>query len=91
MDTSAIMVYNITYRRPASVQSTTPSGASITGAQKQQSIKNSISSAKSGMATGIPEALSFDRIIFGGTCPVSHFSFARNCCSTDSGKALYDP
>ncbi|KAM3415741.1 hypothetical protein BST61_g9253 [Cercospora zeina] len=61
------MVYNITYRRPSRVQAS--SSDSINGDEKQKSINESIESGNSGMSHGIPAALSFDRIIAGGTCP----------------------
>ncbi|KAF2212419.1 hypothetical protein CERZMDRAFT_59293 [Cercospora zeae-maydis SCOH1-5] len=61
------MVYNITYRRPSRVQAS--SKDSINGDEKQKSINESIESGNSSMSHGIPAALSFDRIIAGGTCP----------------------
>ena len=63
------MVYPLTYRRPERV-SRPSSAASISGETKQKSIHDSIRSGSSGMSHGIPEALSFDRIISGGVCPV---------------------
>lgn len=65
------MVYALSYRRPARSSS---SRDSISGTEKQKSIDESISSGSSSMSHGIPEALSFDRIIQGGTCPVSILS-----------------
>ncbi|KAF2800732.1 hypothetical protein K505DRAFT_263316 [Melanomma pulvis-pyrius CBS 109.77] len=62
------MVYPLNYRRPARV-SHVSSRESMTGAEKQKSISESITSGSSGMSHGIPEALSFDRIIAGGVCP----------------------
>ena len=62
------MVYQLTYRRPSHVPS---SRDSLTGEEKQKSINDSITSGSSCMSAGIPEALSFDRIISGGVCPVS--------------------
>lgn len=62
------MVYSLTYRRPPHVDS---SSASINGDEKARSIGGSMTSRSSGMSCGIPDALSFDRIISGGTCPVS--------------------
>lgn len=59
------MVYSLTYRRPAHVAS---SNASVNGEEKTKSIGGA--SQSSGMSYGIPDALSFDRIISGGTCPV---------------------
>ncbi|KAF1963015.1 hypothetical protein CC80DRAFT_530889 [Byssothecium circinans] len=64
------MVYTLAYRRPSPVSPpSTSTRGSIDGAQKQKSIDESISSNGSGMSHGIPDALSFDRIISGGTCP----------------------
>jgi hypothetical protein len=63
------MVYSLAYRRPERI-SRPSSAASISGETKQKSIHDSIKSGSSGMSHGIPEALSFDRIIAGGVCPV---------------------
>ncbi|KAK4695873.1 hypothetical protein P7C71_g1963, partial [Lecanoromycetidae sp. Uapishka_2] len=61
------MVYSLTYRRPSHVDS---ARASVLGDEKTQSIgEASIDSAGTGMSFGIPNALSFDRIMAGGTCP----------------------
>lgn len=59
------MVYSLSYRRPAHVDS---SAASI-GSERSGKVE-SISSGSS-CPYGIPDALSFDKIISGGTCPVS--------------------
>ncbi len=68
------MVYSLTYRRPPHVDS---ARASIAGDVKPKSVgEASIDSQGSGSAFGIPDALSFDRIIAGGTCPVSRFRCA---------------
>ncbi|KAF3050520.1 hypothetical protein E8E11_008782 [Didymella keratinophila] len=61
------MVYNLTYRRPQ--RHSTSSSESVSGEHKQLSIHESVRSSSSGMSHGIPEALSFDRIIAGGVCP----------------------
>ena len=61
------MVYSLSYRRPSRESS---SGDSLNGDEKQRSINESIDSGSSSMSHGIPEALSFDRIISGGVCPV---------------------
>lgn len=63
------MVYNLAYRRPQ--RHSTLSTESVSGEHKQLSIHESVRSGSSGMSHGIPEALSFDRIIAGGVCPVS--------------------
>lgn len=63
------MVYNLTYRRPQ--KHAASSSESVSGEHKQLSIHESVRSGSSGMSHGIPEALSFDRIIAGGVCPVS--------------------
>lgn len=64
------MVYALNYRRPPHVS---PDRASLSGEEKVKSIgESSIDSQTTcGVSCGIPEALSFDRIIAGGTCPVS--------------------
>ena len=68
------MVYSLTYRRPAYVSS---SRSSVNGAEKPKSLNESVSSGSTYVAFGIPDALSFDRVISGGTCPVS--SSRRSC------------
>lgn len=66
------MVYNLTYRRPASQSSATSSTDSLAGEQKQNSINESIKTTSScSMLNGIPEQLTFEKIVYGGTCPVS--------------------
>lgn len=66
------MVYSITYRRPPHVDS---ARSSIFDEEKRQSIGGStVNSEGSSVSFGIPDALSFDRIITGGTCPVSETS-----------------
>ena len=61
------MVYSITYRRPVHINS---SRSSFNGDEKPGSIGESIGSGSTACAAGIPDALSFDRVISGGTCPV---------------------
>ncbi|WPG97622.1 Hypothetical protein R9X50_00040200 [Acrodontium crateriforme] len=60
------MVYSLSYRRPSH---RTSSCESLSGEDKQKSINESIESGSSTVSSGIPDALSFDRIIAGGTCP----------------------
>jgi hypothetical protein len=60
------MVYPLTYRRPAHVDS---SSASNNGS-RPASVRESVRSGNNSISSGIPDALSFDRIISGGTCPV---------------------
>lgn len=67
------MVYSLAYRRPPHVNS---AQASVLGDEKTKSIGEAsvdtqVSESSGGMSLGIPNALSFDRIITGGTCPVS--------------------
>lgn len=69
------MVYSLGYRRPSQVPSS--SCDSLNGDEKQKSINDSIDSGSSCMSCGIPEALSFDRIISGGVCPVGRFNNSR--------------
>ncbi|KAE9979977.1 hypothetical protein BLS_009282 [Venturia inaequalis] len=61
------MVYSLKYTRPHHV----PSAArhSEDGTEKTQSITESVDSGSTVSSHGIPDALSFDRIISGGTCP----------------------
>ena len=78
------MVYSLTYRRPPHVDS---AGSSVLRDEKTKSIgEASVDSGGSGgISFGIPDALSFDRIITGGTCPVSrlHAFFHRYHSSLD--------
>lgn len=60
----ANMVYSLSYRRPAHVDS---SRASI---ETEKSGKQESISSGASCPYGIPDALSFDKIISGGTCPV---------------------
>ncbi|KAI4262660.1 MAG: hypothetical protein L6R42_002161 [Xanthoria sp. 1 TBL-2021] len=66
------MVYSLAYRRPAHVEprristASGDSGPSIGGTTLGDSPENSQDSS---INYGIPDALSFDRIIDGGTCP----------------------
>ncbi|GAB7348128.1 hypothetical protein MBLNU459_g6145t1 [Dothideomycetes sp. NU459] len=62
------MVYSLNYRRPARASRDSVRD-SLSGEDKQASINESIQSGHSAMSNGIPEALSFDRIIAGGVCP----------------------
>ena len=69
------MVYSLGYRRPPHVDS---ARLSVMGQEKPKSVGESTidsraESTSSGVTMGIPDALSFDRIIAGGTCPVSLF------------------
>ncbi len=66
------MVYSLTYRRPAHVSS---SASSI---HSEKSANAESITSRSSCTYGIPDALSFDRIIEGGTCPVSH-----GCCEQE--------
>ncbi|KAF2083339.1 hypothetical protein K490DRAFT_69913 [Saccharata proteae CBS 121410] len=61
------MVYSLGYKRPASTRSM--AGISLNSDLKQTSIDESIASQHSSMSHGIPEELSFDHIVSGGTCP----------------------
>ncbi|KAK3074471.1 hypothetical protein LTR53_003079 [Teratosphaeriaceae sp. CCFEE 6253] len=64
------MPYPLNYRRPSHVPSSSASSRdSLSGDEKQKSINDSITSGSSGMSNGIPDALSFDRIVSGGVCP----------------------
>ncbi|KAL8685330.1 MAG: hypothetical protein Q9218_007833 [Villophora microphyllina] len=62
------MVYSLTYRRPPHVE---PRRASLASEKTRQSVGESTlaESQDTPVNFGIPEALSFDRIIDGGTCP----------------------
>ena len=79
------MVYSLTYRRPPHVDS---ARASVIGNEKPKSVGGSTiasgASSGSGVVSGIPAALSFDRIIAGGTCPVC-FPFLDPISSNATG------
>lgn len=66
----------ITYRRPCVVDRPVADDAQNTGTLEHVSSNGDLSfqSSRSNLAAGIPPALSFDRIIDGGTCPVSGLS-----------------
>lgn len=64
------MVYSLSYRRPSHVSHDASNRGSLNGSVNQSSTDGSIKSDNSGVSNGIPEALSFDRIIAGGVCPV---------------------
>ncbi|OJD35255.1 regulator of g protein signaling superfamily [Diplodia corticola] len=63
------MIFPLTYRRPLSSRSLPASEHS--NDEKKKSLDESITggSQHSGISNGIPDALSFDRIVAGGTCP----------------------
>ena len=65
----AIMVYSLTYSRPPFVNSTHPS--SLNENERTGLAGGSVTSLqRNGVSLGIPDALSFDRVVGGGTCPV---------------------
>lgn len=72
------MVLSLTYRRPAYVSSR----SSLDSEKPAESISSGTSSQY-----GIPDALSFDKIISGGTCPVRPFSFICYRVQADSLEA----
>lgn len=76
------MVFHLTYRRPAYVDC--PISASWSTEEKVRSIEGSLKSGSTGMSNGIPDALSFDRIISGGTCPVRLFSAPSSSLPPDA-------
>ncbi|KAI9786384.1 MAG: hypothetical protein M1839_006844 [Geoglossum umbratile] len=59
------ILHAILYRRPVYVDTLGPPDAP----SDQNSIEHSTKSGATGIASGIPDALSFDRIIASGTCP----------------------
>jgi hypothetical protein len=63
------MVYSLTYRRP--VYTPNSGRSSVTSMEAFGSSNASLNSGKSGTPAGIPDALAFDKIVNGGTCPVS--------------------
>ena len=78
----------LTYRRPAFADkaSLQDSRSSLEGNENDTS-DTSLRSGRSGNSAGIPPALAFDRIIDGGTCPVS---FRRDICLAKwAGVALW--
>lgn len=67
------------YRRPAGVQTDSPRMSEDTLESFSDASLNSVRSFSS---AGIPDALSFDKIMEGGTCPVSPLSAAHRHVST---------
>jgi hypothetical protein len=63
------MVLSLTYRRPEYVdkEQYRESNSSLSLVKGDASVR----SGRSGASLGIPDALTFDKIINGGTCPVS--------------------
>ena len=61
------MVYSLKYRRPSYRKRQETLSLDTT----RKSIDDSVSASSSRISGGIPDALSFDRIVSGGTCPVS--------------------
>ncbi|TDZ46843.1 hypothetical protein CTRI78_v008927 [Colletotrichum trifolii] len=63
----------LTYRRPVYVNGSSfqqsSSDVSDSGDEKASNTSSSLRSGKSGTPAGIPESLTFDKIINGGTCP----------------------
>jgi hypothetical protein len=75
------MVYSLTYRRPAYRPNTGRS--SVIPSEDYENSRDSVKSGHSGgLSAGIPDALSFDKIVNGGTCPVSlpSISFLSESC-----------
>ncbi|KAI9744514.1 MAG: hypothetical protein M1818_002043 [Claussenomyces sp. TS43310] len=62
------MLYSLTYRRPAYVEGLSGTPTSSTN-EELDCRRNSLRSGSSNVCAGIPDALSFDRIVEGGTCP----------------------
>ena len=70
-------LFSLGYRRPAYVQpaarrnseASLPVSTTSTGSNEKSDA--SLRSGRSGTSAGIPTALAFDKIIDGGTCPVS--------------------
>lgn len=63
----------LTYTRPKHVDRdswNTSSGGDSSCSDNEKS-DGSVKSGQSGQSTGIPDSLAFDKIINGGTCPVS--------------------
>jgi len=64
------MVYSLTYRRPTYRPNSGRS--SVISLEEYENSRDSLKSGYSGgLSAGIPDALSFDKIVNGGTCPVS--------------------
>lgn len=60
-------LFSLTYTRPKHVDS-----QSLRESVSEKS-EGSVKSGRSGYSAGIPDSLTFDNIINGGTCPVSLF------------------
>ncbi|EMR63955.1 putative regulator of g protein signaling superfamily protein [Eutypa lata UCREL1] len=62
------MVLSLTYRRPAYVEKDKPSRKDSSSSYGEKT-DTSLRSGRSGAPAGVPDALSFDKITNGGTCP----------------------
>lgn len=64
---------SLNYRRPQLVDKN-DFRHSLTSDQSSEKENASLRSGRSGASAGVPDALAFDKIINGGTCPVSRQS-----------------
>lgn len=71
---------SLKYRRPAKQ----PIGRSLPDESQEESLDDqSWQTVPSYSSASIPDALTFDKIIEGGTCPVSTASYAPTSTTTD--------
>jgi hypothetical protein len=80
------MVYSLSYRRPAYV-----SRSSVGSSDGVANSDASLNSGKSCTIAGIPDALSFDKIVNGGTCPVSYHIMLLFCRDAWFGNTKCSP
>lgn len=64
------MVYSLSYRRPRHVDDASLIRSESHASGETNREGSSLRSGQSGASVGVPEALTFDKIISGGTCPV---------------------
>lgn len=62
---------SLTYTRPKRVDQPPTSRSSSDPFSETEKSDSSVRSDRSGYSAGIPDSLSFDKIVNGGTCPVS--------------------
>lgn len=73
----------LTYTRPKHIerQSYDTGRDSLSDSEKSDS-DTSLKSGRSGQSAGIPDSLSFDKIVNGGTCPVCHVTIREKSISS---------
>ena len=63
-------LFSLAYTRPKRIETSSIRSESDFGSEQEKS-DGSVKSGRSGYSAGIPDSLTFEKIINGGTCPVS--------------------